>query len=500
MYSRDLLTAAAGHAADFLDGLPERRVGPAETDPAALRAALGGPLPDGPEDPRAVLDALVAGADAGLMASQSPRFFGFVFGGSLPAALAADWVASAWDQNAVLYVAAPAAAVAEEVVGGWLAELLGLPRRRLVRDHHRLPDGPRHRSGRRAPPRPRACRAGTSRRAASPARRRSACWPTATTTSRWGAPSGCSAWAPTASSASRPTARARWSPRRCAPRSPRATARRSCARRPARSTAARSIRSTPCATSPPSTTPGSTSTAPSACGPAASPAHRHLVAGVGARRLVGHRRAQVAQRPLRRRTGLRRASAGPSRGVQRQRRLPADGGARRDGLDAGLLAPRALVRDLGRAALARARRRGRAGRALLRVRAALRRGARRRGRRRGPQRRRAQPGPRALRRRRRVTDAVVAAVQAEGTCWMGPTTWRGRRAMRISVSNWATTISDVDRSCAAILAASAPSGALAGDPSRRARRRRPRWDRRPPDRCVAGRCQRVVAVKRRPRR
>jgi glutamate/tyrosine decarboxylase-like PLP-dependent enzyme len=52
-----------------------------------------------------------------------------------------------------------------------------------------------------------------------------------------------------------------------------------------------------------------------------------------------------------------------------------------------------------------------------------------------------------------TTDAVVAAVQAEGTCWMSPTTWRGRRAMRISVCNWATTISNVDRSCEAILAA-----------------------------------------------
>jgi glutamate/tyrosine decarboxylase-like PLP-dependent enzyme len=61
-----------------------------------------------------------------------------------------------------------------------------------------------------------------------------------------------------------------------------------------------------------------------------------------------------------------------------------------------------------------------------------------------------------------ATDAVVAAVQAEGTCWVGPTTWRGRRAMRISVSHWATTVSDVDRSCAAILA------------DARARRARPR--------------------------
>jgi glutamate/tyrosine decarboxylase-like PLP-dependent enzyme len=127
VHHKALLTAAADHAAAYLDGLPDRRVGPAETDPTALRAALGGPLPEAPSDPRAVLDALVAGAGPGLMASQSPRFFGFVFGGALPAALAADWLASAWDQNACLYVAAPAAAVAEEVVGGWLAELLGVP-------------------------------------------------------------------------------------------------------------------------------------------------------------------------------------------------------------------------------------------------------------------------------------------------------------------------------------------------------------------------------------
>ena len=143
MYSRDLLTAAARPRRE----LPRR---PARAPCRAGRGrprrpagALGGPLPEGPSDPRAVLDALVEGAGPGLMASQSPRFFGFVIGGALPAALAADWLASAWDQNAGLYVAAPAAAVVEEVAGGWLLDLLGLPGDRVVRLRHRLPDGPR---------------------------------------------------------------------------------------------------------------------------------------------------------------------------------------------------------------------------------------------------------------------------------------------------------------------------------------------------------------------
>ena len=66
-------------------------------------------------------------AEGGLIARAGPRFFGFVIGGSLPAALAADWLTSAWDQNAGLYVIGPAAAVAEEVAGGWLVDLFGLP-------------------------------------------------------------------------------------------------------------------------------------------------------------------------------------------------------------------------------------------------------------------------------------------------------------------------------------------------------------------------------------
>jgi glutamate/tyrosine decarboxylase-like PLP-dependent enzyme len=101
-------------------------VGP-PADLAALRAALGGPLPEGPTDPLAVVEWLAAGADGGLVASAGPRYFGFVVGGSLPAALGADWLTSTWDQNAGLYVLSPAAAVAEEVAGAWLVDLLGLP-------------------------------------------------------------------------------------------------------------------------------------------------------------------------------------------------------------------------------------------------------------------------------------------------------------------------------------------------------------------------------------
>ena len=92
-----------------------------------LRAALGGPLPSDPLDPVDVVDALARAAAPGIVATSGPRYFGFVTGGALPAAVAADWVAVIWDQPAGLYVLSPAASVVEEVAGGWLLDVLALP-------------------------------------------------------------------------------------------------------------------------------------------------------------------------------------------------------------------------------------------------------------------------------------------------------------------------------------------------------------------------------------
>src|SRR5215210_5636384 len=124
---RPLLDQAAAHAAEFLEDLPERRVAPS-AGAEELRRELRGPLPEDPLEPRQVVAELARAAEPGLMATAGGRFFGFVIGGSLPAALAADWLTSAWDQNAGLFVAAPAASVIEEVCGAWLVELFGLPR------------------------------------------------------------------------------------------------------------------------------------------------------------------------------------------------------------------------------------------------------------------------------------------------------------------------------------------------------------------------------------
>jgi glutamate/tyrosine decarboxylase-like PLP-dependent enzyme len=126
VHERELYRQAADYAADFVETLETRPIR-AEADVDELTSSLGGPLPDGPADPRAVIASLVENVEPGLCATPSGRFFGFVIGGAVPASVAADMLTSAWDQNAGLYVAGPAAAVVEEVCRGWLAELLGLP-------------------------------------------------------------------------------------------------------------------------------------------------------------------------------------------------------------------------------------------------------------------------------------------------------------------------------------------------------------------------------------
>ena len=96
-------------------------------EPGLLRDALAVELTDEGVDPGRVIDELVAGVDPGLVGSAGPRYFGFVTGQALPAAMAADMLASVWDQNAFTYVSSPAAAVVEEIAAGWLLDVLGLP-------------------------------------------------------------------------------------------------------------------------------------------------------------------------------------------------------------------------------------------------------------------------------------------------------------------------------------------------------------------------------------
>ncbi|HYL39076.1 MAG TPA: aminotransferase class V-fold PLP-dependent enzyme [Bryobacteraceae bacterium] len=96
-------------------------------DFAALVERTGGPLPEEGEDPIRVIEHLSKSIDAGLVASTGPRYFGFVTGGSVEAAVAADWLTSVWDQNAFNYTSSPAAAAVEEIAARWLVELFGLP-------------------------------------------------------------------------------------------------------------------------------------------------------------------------------------------------------------------------------------------------------------------------------------------------------------------------------------------------------------------------------------
>ena len=124
---RHVLQRAHEIAARYLDEVANRHVGGTAAR-ASLIESLGGPLPHGSADPLTVIEELVERADPGIVASAGPRYFGFVTGGAVPVTVAADWLASTWDQNAGLYLQSPAISVMEDVVAGWVLELLDFPR------------------------------------------------------------------------------------------------------------------------------------------------------------------------------------------------------------------------------------------------------------------------------------------------------------------------------------------------------------------------------------
>jgi len=121
-----LLQQACRLATAYLESLPERPV-PPRADAGAMLAAVDRPVPADPTDPRQVIDELARLVEPGLTAMPSGRFFGWVIGGGVPAAVAADWLTTAWDQNAGSAEGTPAAAVIEQVALRWVAELLDLP-------------------------------------------------------------------------------------------------------------------------------------------------------------------------------------------------------------------------------------------------------------------------------------------------------------------------------------------------------------------------------------
>jgi glutamate/tyrosine decarboxylase-like PLP-dependent enzyme len=122
----DLLRLTADLARSFLDTLDGRSVA-ASSSFHDLVSRLGGPMPDEGRSAEEIVRDLYAGALPGVVTSAGPRYFGFVIGGSLPAALAADWLVSAWDQNSALHVMSPAVAAIEEVAASWVLDVLALP-------------------------------------------------------------------------------------------------------------------------------------------------------------------------------------------------------------------------------------------------------------------------------------------------------------------------------------------------------------------------------------
>jgi glutamate/tyrosine decarboxylase-like PLP-dependent enzyme len=123
---KDVLDRATARSMEWIESIPDRPVAP-RVNVDAMKKAFARPLQDEAVDPVDVVEELATLAEPGLMAMPSGRFFGWVIGGTLPAALGADVLVSSWDQNAGMRYASPATAAIEEVAGEWLLDLLGLP-------------------------------------------------------------------------------------------------------------------------------------------------------------------------------------------------------------------------------------------------------------------------------------------------------------------------------------------------------------------------------------
>jgi glutamate/tyrosine decarboxylase-like PLP-dependent enzyme len=123
---KELLNDAAQRAIRYLEGINKRSVAPSKEALKAMEA-LNIPLPETPTDAQKVLEQLDTFGSPATVASAGGRYFGFVIGGALPASVAANWLAAAWDQNAVLWVASPVTSHLEEIAGRWLIDIFGLP-------------------------------------------------------------------------------------------------------------------------------------------------------------------------------------------------------------------------------------------------------------------------------------------------------------------------------------------------------------------------------------
>jgi len=127
LFDEALLDQAHRHALSFLRGIGDRHAG-ARATRDELMAGLRVPLSEEGEDPRIVLDAIAGQAERGVVGNVGPRYFGYVIGGSIPVSLAADWLTGAYDQNSGIFSTSPIASALEEIAAEWLLDLFDLPR------------------------------------------------------------------------------------------------------------------------------------------------------------------------------------------------------------------------------------------------------------------------------------------------------------------------------------------------------------------------------------